>query len=119
MKNTTTISLSQFKYFILQHNHRNAVGILFENEEKVTYCNLTLLPYLSELTGTIQYKLDICPESAIRLCSNPDFRQNIQIGLMRSLIDITQDLQEVKRTLKISKRTKEAKALLNADSEMR
>lgn len=118
MKNTTFISLSQFKYFILQHNHRNAVGILSETEESVAYCNLTLLPHLNELTGSIQYKLSICPESAIRSCPNPDFRNNIQIGLMRSLIDITQDLSEVERILKISKYTKDAKALLNADSEV-
>ncbi|GEO06113.1 hypothetical protein AAE02nite_37770 [Adhaeribacter aerolatus] len=117
MKSTNNISLEHFKYFILQNNHRNAVGILSENAEKVTYCNLTLLPYLHELTGQIKFRLDICPESAIRICPNPDFRNNIQIGLVRSLIDITKDIQEVERVLRLNKRVKEVKTLTRFDSQ--
>ena len=119
MKNTAKISLDHFKYFILQAAHRNAVGILSESEETVSFCNLTLLPCLNELTGTIEFKLRVCPETAIRTCANPDFRNNVQIGLMRSMIDITKNPQEVERVLKLSKQVKEAKVNSTLDSQLK
>lgn len=104
MKTSKHISPADFKYFIVQQGCQNAVGIISENEESVSFCNLTLVPYLHALTGKIEFKLEPCPETAIRFSANPTFKNNVQIGITRSMIDLTKDYQEVERVLQFNKK---------------
>ena len=105
MKRAKDIALTDYKYFIVQDESKNAVGIVSESEDAVTYCNLTLLPYVQILTGDVKFKLGVHPETPIRVCPNPAFRENVQIGIMRSMIDLTKDYREVERVLKYNKGT--------------
>jgi hypothetical protein len=105
MKKAKDIALTDFKYFIVQDDSKNAVAIISESEDSVTFCNLTLLPYVQITTGEVKLKLGAYPETPIRVCENPTFRDNVQIGIMRSMIDLTKDHREVERILKYNKGT--------------
>ena len=99
MKTPKDIALTDYKYFIVQENCTSAVGIISDQDDVVYFCNLTLQSSINALTGKIEYKLSAKPETAVRSCANPEYKEKVQQGIFRSMIDLVKDPAEVERHL--------------------